>query len=63
MQQPLTEPYLTTLHRAIADGSLSGAMLQAMLVGPSPVSATGRRRTRDLHDVALPLPAGETTVP
>ena len=66
MQQPLTDPFLMTLHRAIADGSLTGPALHAMLIGPSPISASGRRQTRALDDSVAPAgdsgAVGEMTV-
>jgi hypothetical protein len=62
MQHPLSDPCLNALHRAIADGSLTGPALHAMLIGPSPVSASGRRQTRDLSAVPGDVPGGRPLV-
>jgi hypothetical protein len=56
----LTETQVIALQRAIADGSLAPGALHAMLIGPSPVSASGRRQTRDLSDSPYATAAGAT---
>lgn len=59
MSTRLTETQVSALQRAIADGSLPPGALHAMMLGPAPVSASGRRQTADLSDAAVVLPMGD----
>jgi hypothetical protein len=52
MPLTLTGTHVVALQRALADGTLPPGMLQAMLVGPTPVSASRRRQTHDLSETA-----------